>query len=193
MLGTRHTWFEVVGHRPRSVVRRRVAEVVDDRPDEEEAVSDITQEAMATAAERLDEFRGTTEPELVAWVCAIAETKLSDHRRAARAQRRDIRRTRPLGSLGELLPGDAERPESLVLRSEGREFVRRLIDELPELERIAIRMRYIQERPVAEVASRLFRSEAAAQGLLKRGLARLRRKARGLVDPPAGAGPAASE
>lgn len=193
MPGTRRTWFEVIGHRLRSVVRRRVAEVVDDRPDEEEAVSDITQEAMATAAERFEEFRGTTEPQLVAWVCAIAETKLCDYRRAARAKCRDVRRTRCLGDLGESLKDEGEEPEASLLRAEEREFVRRLIDGLPSAERIAIRLRYIEERPMAEVAGSLFRSEAAVRGLLKRGLARLRRQARGIADPPAGVGPPGAE
>lgn len=177
MSSTRLTWFEAVGQRLRVLVRRRVAQAVDDRPDESEAVSDLTQEALATAAERIDEFRGTTERELVAWVGAIAETKLCDHRRAARRQRRDIRRTRQLGEATDEVPDEVDDPESELLRSEERDFVRRLIDGLPPVESKAIRLRYIEERRVAEVASHLYRSEAAAQGVLKRALAHLRDRA----------------
>lgn len=177
MSSTRLSWFEAIGQRLRVLVRRRVAQAVDDRPDESEAVSDLTQEALTAAAERIDEFRGTTEPELVAWVCAIAETKLRDHRRAARRQRRDIRRTRQLGESADEVPDTANQPEKELLRTEEREFVHRLIDGLPAIERKAIRLRYIEERPVAEVASHLYRSEAAAQGVLKRALAHLRDRA----------------
>lgn len=187
MSGVRLNWFETVGNRLRVLVRRRVAQAVEDRPDENEAVSDLTQEAMAIAAERIDEFRGTTEAELVAWVCAIAETKLCDHRRTARRQRRDVRRTRSLDPIGDDMPDEADRPDNALLRTEEREFVRRLIDRLPAVERTAIRVRYIEERPVAEVASRLYRSEAAAQGVLKRALVRLREHARSRPVVPAGA------
>ena len=174
----RRTWFEAVGERVRALVRRRVAEAVDDRPDEFEAVSDLTQEALLTASERFEEFRGATEAELVAWVCAIAETKLSDHRRALRRKKCDVRRTRSLDTTPQETPDDAGGPDDAILLAEERAFVRGLIDALPTLERKAIRLRYLEERPVTEVAAHLYRSEDGAKGVLKRGLRRLRERAR---------------
>lgn len=182
MRASRRKWFESVGERLRTLVRRRVAEAVDDRPDECEAVSDLTQEAMLTAAERLDEFRGTTEAELVAWVCAIAETKLSDHRRAVRRKKCDVRRTRSLDASAQEAPDDAEGPDDAALLAEDRAFVHHLIDALPPIERKAIRLRYLEERSVAEVASHLYRSPEGAKGVLKRGLWRLRNSARTLPE-----------
>ena len=178
MAGCRRNWFEAIGHRLRAIVRRRVAEVAADHTDECEAVSDLTQEAMLTAAERLDDFRGTTEAQLIAWVCRIAESKVCDHRRAVRRKKCDLRRSRPLDAWSGELPDEVRGPDDAALLAEERERVRRLIDELPVIERKAVRLRYIDERSIAEVAEGLYRSEAAAQGVLKRALARLRSQAR---------------
>jgi len=185
MTDDRRGWFQTVGQRLRVFVRRRVAAAVDDRPDEHEAISDLTQEAMLTASERLDEFRGTTEAELVAWVCAIADTKLCDHRRAARRQKCDLRRTRPLDAIVHQTPDDADGPDDAALLAENQAFVRGLIETLPLLECKAIRLRYLEERPIAQVAAQLYRSEEGAKGLLKRGLRKLRERARAFPESPA--------
>jgi RNA polymerase sigma factor (sigma-70 family) len=104
-----------------------------------------------------------------------------------RRQRRDFRRTRSLEAFEDDVPDEADWPESTLLRMEEREFVRGLIDRLSAAQQTAIRARYIEERPVAEVAARLLRSEAAAQGVLKRALAQLRDLAQ--LQPMTPAGP----
>lgn len=175
MADDRRRWFEAFNERLRAVVRRRVASRAS-WPDEREAVSDLTQEALADAARSLDDFDGETEEHLIAWVYAIAENRLHDYRRYARAQRRDVRRTSRLGD--DIDPADeAETPDAALHRSDGRALLLRLLDRLPSAEREAVRLRYLEGRSFAEIAARLYRSEEAAKALVKRGLAKLRKLA----------------
>jgi RNA polymerase sigma-70 factor, ECF subfamily len=186
MNGAWHQWIGAIGERLRSVIRRHVAEQVDDRPQEWQMVSDITQEALATATQRFDDFRGTTEPELVAWICTIADRKLSDRRRALRRKRRDERRNRALGAALDSLADDAIRPEEELHNEEERQWAHSLISQLPSRHRAALRARYLEEKSISEIAMRLNCSEEAVKGLLKRGLKWLRCLARATQRPTFG-------
>jgi RNA polymerase sigma-70 factor (ECF subfamily) len=53
------------------------------------------------------------------------------------------------------------------------------LEQLPETQREAVRMRYIEGLPLAEISQRLDRTTTAVAGLLKRGLENLR----GQFDP----------
>ena len=68
-------------------------------------------------------------------------------------------------------------PADIVLANERFEFVQACLDELPPRSAEAVRLRYLEGRTVAEVGVQLNASEPATKGLLKRGLASLRRLA----------------
>ena len=173
MWTSRLGWFEALGARLRLAVRRELARRAT-KPEESEVISDLAQEALCTATERFDDFRGTTEQELTAWVCTIGERKLADYRRRLRRLKRDASRTRRIDALEEAMAGDAAPPEEGLVGDEQRRWLLHLVNRLPEPEHSAVRMRYLLGQPVAEIAAELGRTEAAAHGVLKRGLARLR-------------------
>lgn len=177
MCDARRDWLGEISGRLRAIVWKRVAAQVDRRPDEWDAISDLTHDAFLAAAERLGDFRGTTEAELVAWVSAIAENKLCDHRRAVRRKRRDVRRTCSLEVMGDVLVDDETPPTATAILNEERQWVLKLVARLPWRYRTAIRLRYLEGASIAVVATHLCCSEAAAQGVLKRALVWLRRAA----------------
>ena len=51
-----------------------------------------------------------------------------------------------------------------------------MLARLPEDQRTAVELRYLQKEPVARVADLLGRTEASVSGLLRRGLERLRER-----------------
>ena len=177
MWPSRLGWFAVISARVRLAVRRDIARRIDN-PEESEAISDLTQDALCTAAERIDDFRGSTEQELTAWVCAIGAHKLADYRRSLRRLKRDSWRTCRLDAVIDALADDTVPPDEELVGDEQRRWLFHLLNNLPEPEHSAIRLRYLLGRPVTEVAAHLGRTESAAQGVLKRGLARLRTLAR---------------
>jgi RNA polymerase sigma-70 factor (ECF subfamily) len=60
------------------------------------------------------------------------------------------------------------------MRTEAGIRLQQAIDELPDHQREAVRLRHLQGWSLAQIAALLDRSEVAVAGLLKRGLRRLR-------------------
>jgi RNA polymerase primary sigma factor len=90
--------------------------------------------------------------------------------------------------LGDLLPGDAPRPDEEVEVTLSEETVRRAVEELPERERDVVKLRYgingDEATTLAEVGKRLGISGTAVHEIERRGLARLaeRRELEALID-----------
>jgi len=144
--------------------------------------SDVVQETLLKAHERRDQFRGGTDAELAAWLRQILANQLAETLRRFTRQQRDVGRERSLEAAVEESSARLER----WLAGEGGEAGERLVrDEellrmtealatLPEDQRAAVEMRYLEGVPVARIGERLGRSEASVAGLLRRGLDRLR-------------------
>lgn len=93
----------------------------------------------------------------------------------------EIRKTRALkrgGGLDLPLEGDvvdeAPSPESIAARVERLERLGSALERLPEGQREAIALHYLDDLPVAEVARRMGKTTSAVAGLLFRGLETLR-------------------
>ena len=54
--------------------------------------SDLTQDVMLLAYQSFDQFRGTTEAEMVTWLRRILVHRLTDLAKRHQAQRQDVRR-----------------------------------------------------------------------------------------------------
>ena len=145
--------------------------------------SDVVQETLARAHEKGEQFRGRTEAERAAWLRQILANQLAAAvRRYLDAGKRDARRERSLSvavedssaRLEALLAADQPSPSQQAVRHEELRRLAEALARLPEDQRQAVELHHLHGLPVEEVARTLGRSQAAAGGLLRRGLKRLR-------------------
>lgn len=131
--------------------------------------SDRAQEAVATAFEKADQFRGATVSELTAWVLKIADNGFRDSLRKKRG--------RPALSELDQPAGDDSGPSDLLEAKESIEWLERVLNRLHACEAEAIRRRYLEEQSVEQIARHLGRSHSAVGGLLKLAMTKLRSRA----------------
>jgi RNA polymerase sigma-70 factor (ECF subfamily) len=149
--------------------------------------SDVVQETMLRAHKNFAQFRGTTEPELLAWLRQILVNNLArfveQHMLAAR---RDVRREVSIEKLGVALEQSTIQLAALVPEKGGkspsmavvqREEAVVLADRLAQLSpdyREVLVLRNLQGLPFEEVAARIGRSVGATRMLWLRAIEKLR-------------------
>jgi RNA polymerase sigma-70 factor (ECF subfamily) len=178
---SRADWGRSLG-RWRSYLRLLAGLQLDPRWQAKLDPSDLVQQTLLRAYRALDQFRGTSEAELAAWLRQILARTLANATRDLHRERRDVARERSLeATLAESSARleawlAAEQPSSGQQADHNEQLLRlaEALDGLPEAQRVALELHYLQGRPVAEVARHLGRSTTAAVGLLHRGLRRLR-------------------
>ncbi len=119
------------------------------------------------------------------WLCQIAEQRIIDlHRKFFEAQKRAADRESPLDApacasgeqmLIDLLVVSMTTPSMAVARDERGRALLEALAALPEESRTALRLRYVENLPSKEIASRLGKSDGAVRVLLTRTLARLQK------------------
>jgi RNA polymerase sigma-70 factor (ECF subfamily) len=155
--------------------------------------SDVVQQTLLTAHEKLDQFRGRSEAELRGWLRQILRNHLLGEHRRYRMMGRDVGREQSLESLApdpskiprDRLTNDPSSPSQHALHQED---LRRLADalaQLPDDQRRAVELHHLKGLSVAQVADSLGRGKSAVVGLLFRGL----RKLRQLLDDSTKEGP----
>jgi RNA polymerase sigma-70 factor (ECF subfamily) len=149
--------------------------------------SDLVQETLLLAHAKFQQFRGTTPGELRAWLRSILANEMAlaarKHLGGAWGLEEPLQAALDQSSWrleGWLASGDSS-PSQLALREEQLLLLMTAIDRLPEDQRAAVELRYLQGHAPPEVARRLGRTTASAAGLLRRGLEALRAA---LVDGP---------
>jgi RNA polymerase sigma-70 factor (ECF subfamily) len=144
--------------------------------------ADLVQEAFLEATAHFDQFRGTSEAELAAWLRQILVSRLARLvRHYCNTQRRDVRLERQLAnemeqssrSLGLVAPGST--PSQRASRREQSVLLADALDRLPEMYREVLVLHHLQGLTLAEVARRMGRSLDSIKKLWLRGLGRLRR------------------
>lgn len=140
--------------------------------------SDVVQQTLLTAHEKLGQFRGQTEDELFAWLRQILRNQIASVRRQMRAAKRDIGRESsladPSADLEDWPSTEQASPGDMLVR---HEELARLADGLAQLapdQRLVVELHHLRRLTVAEVATKVGRSKAAVVGLLFRGLKNLR-------------------
>jgi RNA polymerase sigma-70 factor (ECF subfamily) len=144
--------------------------------------SDIVQETLLRATQNLGQYRGQSEAELAAWLRRILTNTLVDAVRALEGPKRDVALERSLeaelaGSsarLEALLTSGGESPSAQAVRHEELLQLSAALARLPEDQRQALEMHYLQGCTVPEVAEQMQRTERSVAGLVRRGLQRLR-------------------
>jgi RNA polymerase sigma-70 factor (ECF subfamily) len=145
--------------------------------------SDVVQQTFLEAHRDFQQFCGQDEAEWLAWLNRVLDNTVArvvrDH---AVLQKRNVHREQPLlspeGSTSEWAPSLAASqptPSQKVVRTEEQERLLAALEHLPEDQRKAVRLRHLEELPLADIAARLGRSPAATAGLIKRGLQSLRK------------------
>ena len=151
-----------------------------------EDASDIVQRTVVEAYEAFRQFNGQTEPEFSAWLKQILRRNVVNLIRDNRAAKRDVRREQYfdagegsvsvtwLQPVGKLTP-----PSQHVIKAEAAINLARAIDELPEAQRTAVRMRHLEGCGIQEIAEAMDKSPTAVAGLVRRGLQALRERLAG--------------
>jgi RNA polymerase sigma-70 factor (ECF subfamily) len=145
--------------------------------------SDVVQETLLRAQRKVEQFRGSTEAELIGWLQQILANTLRDEIRKARAQVRDVALEQSLeaavaDSSARLEAYLADKRASPDEQAERQELLLRLaaaVNLLPEDQRTAVIQRDLLGGTVAEIAGQMGRTPKAVAGLLLRGRAELRR------------------
>lgn len=125
---------------------------------------DITAQAFLEGVRARRSFDGRSDP--VTWICAIARNRLIDHYRAeARERLRHLRLVEDAAST--TVSGQLDEVEQ-------RDAVLTVLGTLPDTERLALTLRYLDGYSVPETAEKLGRSIPATESLLNRARERVR-------------------
>jgi RNA polymerase sigma-70 factor (ECF subfamily) len=140
-------------------------------------VSDVVQQGLMVAFERLADFRGEDASQWQSWVLAIVRNQAKKLLRHWYRQRRDVRREQPLaaGSSDEhQLAADSSGPSQRAIQREQTARLLAAIERLRPDYREVIQLRNFEDLPFAEVAARMKRTEGAVRVLWTRAVERLR-------------------
>lgn len=147
--------------------------------------SDVVQTTFMEAARDFESFRGDSVESLLAWLRNILKNNVSTaHQQHLAAMKRSARKETVLrvasesggSSLGmaDIIPSESSSPSQRMMRDEAAVVLASCLEQIPETQRDAIRMRYLEGMSLRDISIRMEKSEMAVAGLLKRGLRALR-------------------
>ncbi len=134
------------------------------RVGDRDQAQDLTADVFHSALANLDRFEWRGVP-FAAWLYRIAANAIADGGKR-------IARFEALKNLESAQPEAAA--EGGLEESENRARLFRLVDRSPEDQRVVIRMRFADQKSIAEIAKSMARSEGAIKQLQFRGLQGLR-------------------
>ncbi|MEM0926294.1 MAG: sigma-70 family RNA polymerase sigma factor [Planctomycetota bacterium] len=146
---------------------------------------DIVQVTFLEAKRDLSAFRGTTPAEFAAWLRGMLKNNVATAvTRHVMTQKRSVHRevSAAAGAANDSagapwiaqLPGSTTSPSGIAIKAEAAIALLEALHELPETQAEAIRLRYMEGLPLAEIVERMGKTDTAVAGLLKRGLKKLR-------------------
>ncbi|MFH0982254.1 MAG: sigma-70 family RNA polymerase sigma factor [Planctomycetota bacterium] len=161
-----------------AVLRAVVADCLDDAYRARLDPDDVLQDAYTAAFKAMTGCQFDGPAGFYAWLETIALNTLRNHQRASKRHKRNIEREqRPpaaaessyLGLVHRLAASDTT-PSGQFARQEAVAAVTSSLARLTDEQRAVVRLRFLEGRPVAEVAARLGKTEAAVHKLCYRGL-----------------------
>ena len=146
--------------------------------------SDVVQQTLLEAHQNKEQFRGTHEAELVAWLRKILAHNLLDAMRGLRREKRDVAREQSINAAIEQssvrlegwLADEQSTPSQKLVRQEEAIRLADTMARLPDAQREALILKNWHGWTLAEIAQHMGRTSAAVAGLLKRGLKQLRQQ-----------------
>lgn len=182
--GDRSAAFEVL-QRCRPRLRQMVAVRLDSRLSARVDPSDVVQEALADALKKLPDYLQSPSVSFYPWLRSIAwERIVKLHRRHMTAARRSVHRERgsdlPLpdesaAALLDCLPGDNSEPAERAIRTELQARAIAALNQLNDVDRDLLAMRYLEHMPTKEIAETLSLTPAATRMRHLRALEQLER------------------
>lgn len=144
--------------------------------------SDIVQQTMMQAYKAREQFRGENDKQRAAWLRQILARNLLHASRDMTRDKRDVRREQAMQAavndsslrLEKLLSGDEQTPSMKVQRGEEILKVAEAIEQLPDAQREALLMHYLEQKSLAQIAEQLGKTRGSVAGLVRRALAALR-------------------
>lgn len=137
--------------------------------------SDVVQNTLLKAHAHFDQYRGTSDAELAAWLRRILGNAMIDALRRVTREPQLLQAVEQSSAhLEALLAANVSTPGEQAVRQEELERLAQALESLPEDQRTAVQLQQIQDYSVAEIARLMSRSKTAVGGLLKRGMRRLR-------------------
>ena len=166
----------------RLVMRTQMSPLLRQKADSE----DLLQETFLTAAQSIRDFQGQDIDSFVRWLQVIAARRVCDaYRRYLGSQRRAARReisldqvlsqgSRSTDRLAAQLAAPGASPSKRLRQSELLLLLANAMAQLPEHYQEIIHLRFIEEKSIDQLATRLGRSKGAVAMLLTRAVKRLR-------------------
>jgi len=139
--------------------------------------SDVVQQTCLSAFRNFERFAGEQPDDFLAWMRDIHEKNLKDaFREHVILQKRSI--TNEQSHEGGVAPATATGTSASqrLLNNEQTVELTRAMDALPDDQAEAVRLRFLEGLPMAEIGVRMNRSVDAVVGLIRRGIVALRGK-----------------
>lgn len=170
----------VQAHRPRllAFIEHRMGAGLRQRLDPDDIVQEVSLAAVRPAGAEVDEAR---QREAFGWLCHVAEQRIIDaHRRHFGAAKRDAAREVSIdaprraadgdeaGGLASLLAVSMTTPSQAMSREAKEYRLAQAVESLPEEQRQAIRLRYVDGLSTREIADRIGKSDVAVRVMLSR-------------------------
>jgi RNA polymerase sigma-70 factor (ECF subfamily) len=140
-----------------------------------EDAEDVAQEVFIQVFRSIDQFKG--DARLSTWIYRITTTKALDHIRSRRRKKRFAFITSLFGPNDELVhePIDFQHPGVALDRKEQAALLFRMIDQLPENQKVAFTLHKTEELSYQEIADVMELSVSAVESLLFRARQNLRK------------------
>lgn len=144
--------------------------------------SDVVQQTYLEAFRAIEDFRGESPGELVAWLTKILDHNITNAVRDHQAGKRNVKREQTLrvstGLDSHVMPAsepvaDVPSPSTRAIQHEDENYVDGLLGRLPADQQTAVRLRY-QGMSLTEIADQMDRTKSSVASLIKRGLQNLR-------------------
>ena len=145
---------------------------------------DVLQETLLRAFQNFDDFRGSSNKTLMAWLAAIAGNQIKNQVEYFHRQRRDVKQTI---QLDENLQVAATELSSQVTRLNMNQESMKLesaLDSMDELHREIILLRNFEELTFAEIGERIGKGADASRMLYARSMVTLTNKVREISERP---------
>lgn len=145
--------------------------------------ADVVQVTFLEAQRDLPAFRGHHIEELLGWLRHILRNNVSSaHQKHIYTQKRSAGRevsnsptdSRP--AITDLAPSETTSPSQRMMRDEAAVYLANCLEDLPDTQREALRLRYVEGCSLKQISQTMDKSEMAVAGLLKRGLQSLRNR-----------------
>jgi RNA polymerase sigma-70 factor, ECF subfamily len=170
----------------RPVLKLIAEQVVGPGLQRREDASDIVQRTTLEAYAAFEDFHGTSEAEFSAWLKQILRRNVANLVRDNRAAKRDVRREQYFDAAERTVSvtwmqpaGRGTTPSMKVIKAEAALNLANAIEQLPDDQQTAVRMRHLEGRGIDEIATAMEKSPAAVAGLVRRGLQSLRERLTG--------------